>query len=233
MQNHDFKMKMWEFDTKESMLNLLIGKSFGNDPAKRMEEIRIAKIERATSIFTLLELNSDAVVIEIGSGSGVMANWMAPKVKYLHCCDISKSFLEVAREECQNSDNVFFHLVQTRKLDFAGEGTIDAVFSNNVFIHLNLYDIFIYFREFQRIVKTGGKVWFDITNSDILADKIPEYFYEMLGYYETNSLFAMSSLLRFNSPVAIVGIARHFGFKQISATGTDNLSLLFIKDASP
>lgn len=204
-------MSLWDFENKETMLSHLVGKEFGEDPVKKMNEIRQTKIQIAQMIYSHLNLKENATVVEIGSGLGIMANWMASKVAHVHCCDVSASFLEVAKEECKNQKNTSFHLLKKNNLEFAANESIDAVYSYNVFIHLNLYDIFMYFRDFKRALKVGGKVWFDIANADLFSSEVPKLFHEMAGLYE-KSPQNVALLVHYISPSGIIGIAQYFGF---------------------
>ena len=192
-----------------------------------MAEIRAVKIEVAKIIYRQLDLKPHETVIEIGSGIGIMAAWLAPKVKQLYCCDVSKSFLKIAENECRELSNVSFHLTKSFKLDFVEDASIDSIFANCVFIHLNIYEIFLYFKEFNRVLKKGGKVWFDIANSDELVSRLPDLFREMIGYYEKNAV-EEKLMIHYNSPIAVSGVAKNFGFKQISVEPAN--FLLFQRD---
>lgn len=204
----------WEFDSRESMLSLLIGNDFGSNPESQLNAIRVEKVILAKKIARALKLKKSDVVIEIGSGIGFMAGAIASKVKELHCCDISESFLGAARENCRDQANIFFRHITPGKLGFAEPASIDAIYSHNVFVHLNIYDIYLYLREAQRVLKPGGLLYFDHLSSEHFAKGgLTPQFLEMAEHYENCSVSGRKLLLQYHSSTAIIHLATAMGFK--------------------
>jgi ubiquinone/menaquinone biosynthesis C-methylase UbiE len=83
--------------------------------------------------------------------------------------------LNFAKRECRDLGNISFHLISSRKLAPLQDKSIDAICSMSVFIHLNLYDIYWYFKEFARVIKPGGRVWIDIADSESLDLSTPQH----------------------------------------------------------
>jgi ubiquinone/menaquinone biosynthesis C-methylase UbiE len=204
-------MKKWESNDTVGLLNLMVGDEFGENPAERIDVIRSAKAESARSICEILGIEKDSVVLEIGSGMGFTSKHVAKRAKYLHCCDISDSFINFARNECMDVENISFRkLGFPRCLDFE-ENYFDIVYSDAVFIHLNLYDIFLYFSEFKKVVKNSGIVAFNIMNPSKIETK---KLVQMVNLYK-NDHNCISELLCWNSVEAVIYVGEYFGFNVI------------------
>ena len=198
-----------------SMLIALIGLEFGPEPEKRIPDIKESRKAYSTYIADQCALSARDVVVDLGSGCGFGTYWLAQRAGHVHACDISPAYLSFARRECAGLGNVSFHLIKSRSLDAVPADSIDAICSMSVFIHLNLYDIFSYFREFRRVVKRGGRVWIDIADSESLDLETPNtnggYFLSHAKQYSDNPA-ALAGLMQWNSPAAVKRIAGHFGF---------------------
>lgn len=226
-------MSGWETNDHRHLFRLLAGKHFGDRPEEELDAIRAAKRNRAASLCKRTGCNKESVVLEIGSGMGFTSKYVASEAKQLYCCDISESFLEIARRECANVSNIEFKKIDNERslfLPFA-DAFFDIIFADAVFIHLNLYDIFWYFSEFQRLAKTGGRVHIDVKNVSKMDLSMLS---EMAGYYRDNKS-SLETLLCWNSVGAVVAIAAHFGFK-LTLEGRlrrlrsrETIALLFVK----
>ncbi len=176
--------------------------------------------------------NKEAVVLEIGSGMGFTSKYVAQEVKHLYCSDISASFLEFARKECSGIPNIEFVRIEKEPATFSFQDeTFDIVFADAVFIHLNLYDIFWYFSEFQRLAKKRGKVFINIKN----ASRIDTNQLSRMANFYQRDRDSLKRLLCWNSVDAVVTVASNFGFK-LESKGRmwgliqrANLDLLFSK----
>ncbi len=221
--------KPWEFLRTRHMLSLLIGSYFGPHPEKEIARIKEFKKECALFILQETGINKNDVVLEIGSGNGTISCHIAPKTKELYCCDISRSFLKLAKQECMGIENISFHHIQPGSFSFPflQDRSVDVVFSHNVFIHLNLFDIYWYLKEISRLIKQGGKLWFDIADAESLDPADNPFFNTAVKIYKGSKGEAWPTLMKWNSKTAVTALAGHFGFK------LDHFSLnkvfLFIK----
>jgi len=107
---------------------------------------------------------------------GFTSKYVAETVKDLYCSDISASFLEFAKKECSGIPNIKFSRIESEPANFSfPDESFDIVFADAVFIHLNLYDIYWYFSEFQRLVKRRGKVFINVKNASKIDTKVLTY----------------------------------------------------------
>jgi len=109
-------------------------------------------------------LAKDFEVLEIGPGGGKYSFLVAPLVKRLICADVSQKMLDRTRERLREHAHV-----ETKKfngLDFSGlqDASLDLVFSIDVFVHLDLEDIYCYLREIRRVLKPGCKTVLHFAN---------------------------------------------------------------------
>lgn len=86
-----------------------------------------------------------------------------------------------------------------------------------VFIHLNLYDIHQYFREFRRVLKPAGRVAIDFADMNRLFSRVPNHSQDQLflshsEFYRKDPT-AIPALVQWNSAQGIKGIAKNTGFR--------------------
>src|SRR3990172_12793807 len=126
------KFKHWidlSEDHIRSMLVALIGHDFGPEPEKRIPEIRESRKNYANYVADRCEIDKENILLDLGSGCGFGTYWLAQRAKHVYACDISPAYLEFASKECSFLDNVSFHLIKSRQLDFLEKNTIDVVCS--------------------------------------------------------------------------------------------------------
>lgn len=215
-------MKNWEFEDESGMLSYLVGKAFGDDPLTQVEHIRKVKGQTADYIRGELRAGSGSVALELGSGAGWISRAMAPKVRHLHCCDISQSFLQLAQRECEHLNNVSFHQIQPGVLAPIPSESIDAAYAHNVFIHLNLYEIAINLKELARVVKPGGTVWLDFLSAEKFTDEIPPLFEEFESHYRIDP-GGIGRMVHFQSSGAVIGLAKAAGLKLLKHSPIDKV----------
>jgi ubiquinone/menaquinone biosynthesis C-methylase UbiE len=94
-------------------------------------------------------------VLEIGTGSGVIALQVAPLVNEVHACDISPEMIAVARRNLENSDihNVAFSVQDAYNLEYPPQTFDLAVASNVLHIMISPENALA---SIHRVLKTGG-----------------------------------------------------------------------------
>jgi len=206
-----------------NMLISLIGYRFGDKPEERLDEIRAERSRYAEGFVQLAGIKPGDTVLEIGSGCGFGTAAIARRAREVIACDISPAFLEYAKQECAGFDNVRFIQVNSRDLSAVSDRSVNAVVAISVFIHLNLYDMYLYFREFQRILRARGTVVFDFADMNRLFGGLRAYgnndlFLEHAEYYRADPA-SLPGLIQWNYARGITGIARAAGFRRLKRRG--------------
>lgn len=221
-------MKSWNFSSREEMYNLLVGWEYGSDPESQIENIINDKKKLAEFIFNELSINvSGSHILEIGSGCGDITKHIAPHAGVYYCTDISESFLAEAKKNCETIFNIRYHHISSARFDFLADSSLDAAIANNVFVHFNLFDIYLYFSELSRVLKSGGVVWFDIASCETFDSHIPKLFSDMAAGFKHDPE-QIKCLVQWNHPATVISIAKHFGFEWIDRKGRVKSSRKYI-----
>jgi ubiquinone/menaquinone biosynthesis C-methylase UbiE len=94
-------------------------------------------------------------------GAGRWTRELQPLAKRLILAEINEKPLSICRERFRACDNIEYHLVKPQGEEFipdtvVPDNTIDAIWSYDVFVHINATDIEKYLRDFRRLLKPGG-----------------------------------------------------------------------------
>ena len=95
-------------------------------------------------------------VLEIGPGGGRWSAFLQPLARRLVLADISEKCLSLCRERFRGNENVEYHSIDADGLEFLESGSIDRIWSYDVFVHINPTDIDAYLGEFRRVLRPGG-----------------------------------------------------------------------------
>lgn len=199
------------------MLTSLIGGRFGDRPEEHLDEIREERSRYASNFIRMARIKPSHTVLDIGSGCGFGTAAIARHARQVIACDISPAYLEFARRECSELENVHFKQITSRDLSPVKDDSVDAVISMAVFIHLNIYDIYYYFQEFNRVLRPGGNVLIDFANMNRLFGWPPnrgqdQQFLTQAGFYHDDHT-DLPHLIQWNTARGIKGVARSAGFK--------------------
>jgi len=126
-----------------------------------------------------LNLTSESKVLEVGCGMGRIAALIAPVVGEYHGADISPNMLEHSRECLAQADNCKFHVLKFSDLRDFESDSFDAVIFEAVLIHLAKDDSYYYMKETFRVLKPGGRAYFQVFN--ILHPDGLAYFKRIVG----------------------------------------------------
>jgi SAM-dependent methyltransferase len=201
----------WEFETDDQALLALAG--ITTDEAYRKD-----RLGRADDVRGICTIQPDDRGFEIGSGDGTVARLLAPDCAFLDCADVSVSFLARAREHCRDVPNVAFHQVASGSLESLASSRYDFGYSLNVFIHLNPYDILLYLREVRRLLKPGGRFYFDACT---IGSDTRELFHEHATLYQREPRH-LRGLLSFNHPRLIRAVVADVGLEVDEAKSRTN-----------
>jgi SAM-dependent methyltransferase len=95
-------------------------------------------------------------VIEIGPGGGRWTEVLAPRASRLIAVDVSERPLELCRERFGDASNITYLLTPGSTLPGIAGGSVDAVWSFDVFVHVAPRDQAQYLSEIARVLAPGG-----------------------------------------------------------------------------
>jgi ubiquinone/menaquinone biosynthesis C-methylase UbiE len=95
-------------------------------------------------------------VLEIGPGAGRWTVFLQPIAQELFVVDVSAKALDLCKKRFSSAANVTFFLTSGSNLAFIPDNTINAIWSFDVFVHINPSDTDNYLGEFKRILVPGG-----------------------------------------------------------------------------
>jgi len=121
-------------------------------------------------------LKTTDVILEIGCGMGRVGKVLAPGCDRWIGTDISSGMLACARHHLLGLNNI--ELVELKEVGLKPipDASIDMVYCTVVFMHLFEWDRYRYVEEAMRVLKPGGRCYFD--NVDITTDHGWEVFQE-------------------------------------------------------
>lgn len=98
----------------------------------------------------------DSDILEIGPGSGRWTDYLLARARHLTGVDISQACVDACRKRFADRDNVTFQITDGTRLAFTPDASIDAIWSFDVFVHINAGDAERYVEEFVRVLRPGG-----------------------------------------------------------------------------
>jgi ubiquinone/menaquinone biosynthesis C-methylase UbiE len=128
------------------------------------EEIRRNGKLTADFLRSVLQIEPDDRVLEIGCGVARIGRELAPYCGEWHGSDISGNMIKFARERTKDIPNVFLHELPLPNLSIFNDGSFDCVYATIVFMHLDKVEMFNYMRETYRVLAPGGRAYFDTYN---------------------------------------------------------------------
>jgi ubiquinone/menaquinone biosynthesis C-methylase UbiE len=118
----------------------------------------------ASFLREVLEITQCDHVLEIVCGIGRIGRELAPWCGQWHGANISGNMIAFARDRLRALPNVHLYELLRSDLGIFPDARFDRVYASIVFLHLDQLDVFTYVRESHRVVKPGGKVYFDAYN---------------------------------------------------------------------
>jgi ubiquinone/menaquinone biosynthesis C-methylase UbiE len=95
-------------------------------------------------------------VLEIGPGAGRWTEVLQPVAREIVAVDASAKALDLCKKRLSSATNVKFNLTRNAALGFVPNKTIDAIWSFDVFVHINPVETENYLSEFKRVLAPGG-----------------------------------------------------------------------------
>jgi|10_taG_2_1085330.scaffolds.fasta_scaffold87905_2 2-polyprenyl-3-methyl-5-hydroxy-6-metoxy-1,4-benzoquinol methylase len=170
--------------------------------------------------------------IEIGSGTGIMAEWMAGRVKHLTCADIDEELIGYCIGAHKEFKNISHHLIK-KSLDFSMHNNIDFVYAQSVFIHLGVIDFYAYLKELKNSLNKGGLIYIDIIDGDLDVFNFEEAEMKRQALALKTFYGGTGYLFTVNSTACLAKVAKELGYELISVDNMNkelpNTHLIFKK----
>lgn len=100
---------------------------------------------------------ANSAVVEIGPGGGRWTGELLKRASSYLGLDISSSCVDVCREKFKGDPRATFALTDGRSLPGVADGSVDVVWSFDVFVHINEVDVRRYLQEIHRVLRPGGR----------------------------------------------------------------------------
>jgi len=102
-------------------------------------------------------IGSCDTLLEIGSGGGRFTQILKPKCRRLIATDTAASMLKLLRRRFAGETGIEYLLLDGKGFASIQAGTVDVVFTYDVFVHIQHWDVYNYLTEIRRVLKPGGK----------------------------------------------------------------------------
>jgi len=101
-------------------------------------------------------LDGRNAIVEIGPGAGRWTETLQQIAERLIIVDITERCIEMCKERFAGATNIDYHVNDGATLPFLEAGSVDAVFSHDVFVHIAPAETRAYLKEFARVLAPGG-----------------------------------------------------------------------------
>jgi cyclopropane fatty-acyl-phospholipid synthase-like methyltransferase len=101
----------------------------------------------------LQHMKPGTTILEIGPGAGRWTEALQPVAAHLIVVDLSDRCIELCRSRFANASNIEFHVNDGRSLPAVATGSIDGIWSFDVFVHVAAADISAYLAEISRVLR--------------------------------------------------------------------------------
>ena len=95
-------------------------------------------------------------VLEIAPGHGRWSEYIIKVAEHVIMVDLSPNCIEICRKRFGDANNIEYHVNDGKSLPAHLTSEIDFVWSYDSFVHMDSDVIHAYFREFNRVLKSGG-----------------------------------------------------------------------------
>jgi ubiquinone/menaquinone biosynthesis C-methylase UbiE len=108
--------------------------------------------------------DGDAVVLEIGCGTGRVLQHLAGRYREVHGIDIAGEMVKQGERRLAGMSNIHFHQGNGYDLEAFADVSVDLVYSALVFQHMPKTIAYNYFRETRRVLRPDGLFLFQVPN---------------------------------------------------------------------
>ena len=181
------------------------------------EEIRRNGQLTAEFLRQVLDIGPEDRVLEIGCGVARIGRELAPYCKEWHGADISGNMVRYAAERTRDVPNVFLHELPESSLSIFADNSFDCVYCTIVFMHLDKLEMFTYMLDAFRVLKPGGRAYFDTYN--LLA---PQAWREFRNILDNHPLGRRPGhISQFSTPQEMQKYMQEAGFSDIEVDGSN------------
>ena len=168
-------------------------------------------IESADLLQRECAIEATDVVMEIGCGAGRIAHFLAPRCEKWIGGDVSVNMLTHAADALHDVPNVSFVPLNGSDLSQIADESLDVIYCTVVFMHLDEWDRYRYVSEMYRVLKHGGRVYFD--NYNLLSPEGWSFFLEQCEHEPVNR---PANISRSSTPQELRAYAERAGFDDIA-----------------
>jgi ubiquinone/menaquinone biosynthesis C-methylase UbiE len=176
------------------------------------DQIRANGGQTAQFLREVLQITPTDTVLEIGCGVGRIGRELAPCCGEWHGADISGNMIAHAAERTAGIPNVYLHELPGNSLDIFPDNCFDCVYSSIVFMHIDKIDMFVYISEALRVLKPGGRAYFDTYN--LLAPEAWDEFMKNVRAFPYG--YRPAHMSQFSTPQEMRKFMEEAGFVEFS-----------------
>ena len=125
------------------------------------EQVAIQGAYTVDLLDRLVGIQRSDVFLEIGCGFGRVGALLAPRCGHWIGTDISGKMIGHTRERLRGLPNVTLIELRQSGLPEVADASVDVVYCTVVFMHLYEWDRFRYVQEAHRVLRPGGRCYFD------------------------------------------------------------------------
>lgn len=146
----------------------------------------------------LPNMSASPVTVEIGPGGGRWSQHLQETSEQLILVDITELSMELCRERFAGCDNVDYRITDGAGIPGVEDGSVDFIWSFDVFVHISPADQACYMRDFARAMRPGAKAVIHHAgiggvNMNMRSSMTKEHFAELV---ESNGLKLISQFER-------------------------------------
>jgi ubiquinone/menaquinone biosynthesis C-methylase UbiE len=153
-------------------------------------------------------IHSDSVVLELGPGTGRATRHVISRCREMILVDYSHVVCDWLSQYLKDKGK--FRVLQIERPELPGieDGSVDMVFANGVFEHIDMDDLFYFLDEFYRVLKPGGVLSFNFDN--VMTQE------GIAWYRKFRRGPGVKVLFKFYHPDVILRLGEDAGFRELT-----------------
>lgn len=201
--NSNLMQKMWDQRAKENAF-YYVESEFWNGDIDNFFDLgeQRAKLIIDPHTDKLIPNTSNASALEIGCGVGRFSRALAKRFDNVIAVDVSAEMIQKAKElhPTEKYPNLKFQSTDGKSLSFLAPGSIDFVFSYEVFQHMPSYEVILNnFKDIQKVLKPNGIAFIHL---------------------RTESFFSSNAIKKFIKKIVPASLWTNVGFKPFTFDDT-------------